>query len=258
MKKHSIFIMTLLLIASLAGCAGQEPDKTETEYSSAVSSTAETASASKVIDSSPAGTVSSSAETKLPEPAPSEPQKEKTEESVLPETSNPEKPTAPVQESSAPPKSTSPQTQKPTGTAPVPSAPPETETPKPTAHPAPTEPSKEPELPAVSEPAKGFTQADHERIVAEVTAYAESYRAKGFTFEWKESMEFGWDVGYMGTPRISRDGVEGTIRTLKYHVDLIVSTSTDPANGITTEYMTYKVVQIEIDGGIAYAVIYGG
>ena len=77
MKKHSIFIITLLLLAGLAGCAGQEPDKTETEYPSAVSSTAETASASKVIDSSPAGTVSSSAETKLPEPAPTEQQKEK-------------------------------------------------------------------------------------------------------------------------------------------------------------------------------------
>lgn len=78
MKKHSIFIITLLLLAGLAGCAGQEPDKTETEYPSAVSSTAETASASKVIDRSPAGTVSSSAETKLPEPAPTEQQKEKT------------------------------------------------------------------------------------------------------------------------------------------------------------------------------------
>ena len=89
MKKHSIFIITLLLLAGLAGCAGQEPDKTETEYPSAVSSTAETASASKVIDRSPAGTVSSSAETKLPEPAPTEQQKEKTEEPVLPETSNP-------------------------------------------------------------------------------------------------------------------------------------------------------------------------
>ena len=136
MKKHSIFIITLLLLAGLAGCAGQEPDKTETEYPSAVSSTAETASASKVIDRSPAGTVSSSAETKLPEPAPTEQQKEKTEEPVLPETSNPEKPTAPVQESSAPLKSASAQTQKPSGTAPTPSASSKTETPAPTAPPA--------------------------------------------------------------------------------------------------------------------------
>lgn len=122
----------------------------------------------------------------------------------------------------------------------------------------PTEPQQPQEPPAVTEHPKTFTQADHERIISEVTAYAESYKAKGFTFEWKESMEFGWDVGYFGTPRIDRDGVDGTIRTLKYHIDKIVSTSIDPANGITTEYMTYKVVQITIDGSIAYAVIYGG
>lgn len=122
MKKHSIFIITLLLLAGLAGCAGQEPDKTETEYPSAVSSTAETSSASKVIDRSPAGTVSSSAETKLPEPAPTEQQKEKTEEPVLPETSNPEKPTSaqtqkpakpPKAESSSPPPAEEPQQSEP-------------------------------------------------------------------------------------------------------------------------------------------------
>ena len=71
-------------------------------------------------------------------------------------------------------------------------------------------------------------------------------------------MEFGWDVGYMGTPRIEYEGVEGTISRLKNHIDKIVETSTDPANGITSNYMTYKVVQITIDGDIAFAVIYGG
>lgn len=168
MKKHSIFIITLLLLAGLAGCAGQEPDKTETEYSSAVSSTAETASASESIDSSPAGTVSSSAETTLPEPVPSEPQKEKTEEPVLPETSNPEKPTAPVQEISAPSKSTSAQTQKPAGTAPVPSAPPETETPKPTSP------------PAVSE--TPYVQPSADAVEKAVAEYVNEYRlAQGDT-----------------------------------------------------------------------------
>ena len=130
-----------------------------------------------------------------------------------------------------------------------PTVPPQTEESKPTK---PTEPP-------VTEPADPvYTQADYDHIIREATAYAESYAEKGFTFEWKDSMEFGWDVGYMGTPRIERDGLEGTIRMLKYHIDLIVDTSTDPANGITTDYMTYKVVQITIDGDIAFAVIYGG
>ena len=71
-------------------------------------------------------------------------------------------------------------------------------------------------------------------------------------------MEFGWDVGYMGTPRIERDGLEGTIRMLKYHIDLIVETGTNPAYGIPSDSVTYKVVQITIDGDIAFAVIYGG
>lgn len=131
--------------------------------------------------------------------------------------------------------------------------PPET---KPTEPPTkPTEP--QPTEPPATEPPKGFTEADHTRIVSEVKAYAESYTAKGFTFKWAEELEFGWDVGWMGTPRISRDGVDGVISTLKHHVDLIYKTGTDPANGVTANSVRYKVVQLEIDGGIAYAVIYG-
>lgn len=131
--------------------------------------------------------------------------------------------------------------------------PPET---KPTEPPTkPTEP--QPTEPPATEPPKGFTEADHTRIVSEVKAYAESYTSKGFTFEWAEELAFGWDIGWMGTPRISRDGVDGVISTLKHHVDLIYKTGTDPANGVTANSVRYKVVQLEIDGGIAYAVIYG-
>lgn len=131
--------------------------------------------------------------------------------------------------------------------------PPET---KPTEPPTkPTEP--QPTEPPATEPPKDFTEADHNRIVSEVKAYAESYNSKGFTFEWAEELAFGWDVGWMGTPRISRDGVDGVISTLKHHVDLIYKTGTDPANGVTANSVRYKVVQLEIDGGIAYAVIYG-
>lgn len=131
--------------------------------------------------------------------------------------------------------------------------PPETKPTEPPTKPAEPQPTE----PPATEPPKGFTEADHTRIVSEVKAYAESYISKGFTFEWAEELEFGWDVGWMGTPRISRDGVDGVISTLKYHVDLIYKTGTDPANGVTANSVRYKVVQLEIDGGIAYAVIYG-
>lgn len=139
-------------------------------------------------------------------------------------------------------------------TVPPTQAPKQSEPPEAT-EPQPTEP--QPTEPPATEPPKGFTEADHTRIVFEVKAYAESYNSKGFTFEWAEELAFGWDVGWMGTPRISRDGVDGVISTLKHHVDLIYKTGTDPANGVTANSVRYKVVQLEIDGGIAYAVIYG-
>ena len=146
------------------------------------------------------------------------------------------------------------QTEPPKATEPPESRP--AESTAPTA-PPPTETNPEPESPAETQPPNGFTEADHNRIVSEVKAYAESYKAKGFTFVWSDSLEFGWDVGWMGTPRISRDSVDGTIKTLKHHVDLIYKSGTDPANGVTANSVRYKVVQLEIDGGIAYAVIYG-
>ena len=149
-----------------------------------------------------------------------------------------------VKKPSMPPKATEPPESRPAEST-APTAPPPTET------------NPEPESPAETQPPNGFTEADHNRIVSEVKAYAESYKAKGFTFVWSDSLEFGWDVGWMGTPRISRDSVDGTIKTLKHHVDLIYKSGTDPANGVTADSVLYRVVQLEIDGGIAYAVIYG-
>ena len=170
--------------------------------------------------------------------------------------------------STAPADSGKPETAKPADTEPPTAPPKQTEPPKVTEPPKQTEPPKvtepstkttepQPTEPPATEQPKGFTEADHTRIVSEVKAYAESYTAKGFTFEWAEELEFGWDVGWMGTPRISRDGVDGVISTLKHHVDLIYKSGTDPANGVTANSVRYKVVQLEIDGGIAYAVIYG-
>lgn len=254
MKKQLIAaILCGLLISGLAGCGNQPKPPAESVPDSTV--TADDTSGIDISDVIPVEPTAPEESEPPAESSASEPQqtaeKEKSEQEPAPEQTKPsvqtepQKPAEPTQQQ---------QPQEPPAAQTQPTVPPGPET-------AVTNQPKEPEdaaPPAVTEHPKTFTQADHERIIKEAIAYAESYKAKGFTFEWKKSMEFGWDVGYFGTPRIDRDGVDGTIRTLKYHIDKIVSISTDPANGITTEYMTYKVVQITIDGSIAYAVIYGG
>ena len=233
-KKTLAVLLAGLLTLSLAGCAADKAnDNTESGAISTESSITVTATDSTTESSLPAGA-------------------ESTAESTTEKES-----------STAPADSDKPETAKPADTEPPTAPPKQTESPKATEPPKQTEPSKvtEPptkttEPPATEQP-KGFTEADHTRIVSEVKAYAESYTAKGFTFEWAEELGFGWDVGWMGTPRISRDGVDGVISTLKHHVDLIYKSGTDPANGVTANSVRYKVVQLEIDGGIAYAVIYG-
>lgn len=245
-RKMPAVLLAGLMILALAGCNANKatPDSgtaadsriTETVTDSATETTVETAL--------PADTGNKTEATA---------EKEKAESSAPAESGTAAETRKPAE--SADKAETVPPTQ-----APKQSEPPEaTEPPKVTEPPEtkPTEPPTKPTEPPATEPPKGFTEADHARIVSEVKAYAESYTSKGFTFEWAEELEFGWDVGWMGTPRISRDGVDGVISTLKHHVDLIYKTGTDPANGVAANSVRYKVVQLEIDGGIAYAVIYG-
>lgn len=241
-----------LITLSLAGCGadktentGSDPASTESGITATVTDKASEPTAESSL---PAGTESTTEYTTEKEQESSTaPADSGKSETAKPADTEP--PTAPPKQTESP-KTTEPpkQTEPPKVTEP-----PET---KPTEPPTkPTEP--QPTEPPATEPPKGFTEADHARIVSEVKAYAESYTSKGFTFEWAEELEFGWDVGWMGTPRISRDGVDGVISTLKHHVDLIYKTGTDPANGVTANSVRYKVVQLEIDGGIAYAVVYG-
>lgn len=150
------------------------------------------------------------------------------------------------------PVTTTPPTQKPTQ---PPQPPLETAETKPSET---TQPSEAPTEPPDTTTDPVYTQADFDRIISEVRAYAESYVAQGFRFIWTDSMAFSQDVGYFGTPYLRQEGVDGTISRLQYHVDKIVKTSTDPANGVTVSEMSYKVVQIERNGEIAFAVIYGG
>lgn len=232
-----------LITLSLAGCGADKTENTGSDLASTESGITATvtdnASEPTAESSLPAGTESATDSTT---------EKEK-ESSTAPADSG-------KTEAAKPADTESP---KQTETPKVTETPKQTEPPKVTEPPEtkPTEPPTKPTEPPATEPPKGFTEADHTRIVSEVKAYAESYNSKGFTFEWAEELAFGWDVGWMGTPRISRDGVDGVISTLKHHVDLIYKTGTDPANGVTANSVRYKVVQLEIDGGIAYAVIYG-
>lgn len=292
MKKYKIYAIILaILLTCLAGC-GQPQDSipdtigqmvtapTESEVSTMTDSTEAVLPTEKESSEAPTAdtVVTEPTETKEPdrqpeitEPVPTAPvqteppvtappkedaQPEPTVPTAKPEPApDPTKPTQPTQPSAPaePPKETEPTEPEPTQPAPTEPAPTE---PKPT-EPVPTEPAPTEPTPTEPEP-DTFTEADHKRIIAEVTTYAESYTAKGFTFQWKESMTFGWDVGYMGTPRVEYEGVDGVIEMLKYHIDLIYKTSTDPAYGLTTAVMTYKVEQITVDGDLAYVVIYGG
>lgn len=247
-RKMPAVILAGLMILALAGCGADKTENTGSDPASAESGITATATdnASEPTDESslPAGTESATDSTteKEKESSTAPANSGKTEAAKPADTESPKQTETPkVTE-------TSKQTEPPKVTEP-----PET---KPTEPPTkPTEP--QPTEPPATQPPKGFTEADHTRIVSEVKTYAESYTAKDFTFEWAEELAFGWDIGWMGTPRISRDGVDGVISTLKHHVDLIYKTGTDPANGVTANSVRYKVVQLEIDGGIAYAVIYG-
>lgn len=254
-RKMPAVLLAGLMILALAGCNANKatPDSGTAADSRITETVTESASEPTADSSLPADT-----ELKIETTA----EKEKAESAATLESGTAAETQKPAESAdkaeTVPPTQAPKQSEPPKATEPQPTAPPESrpaETTAPTTPPTETKPETEP--PTETQPPKGFTEADHNRIVSEVKAYAESYKAKGFTFEWSDSLEFGWDVGWMGTPRISRDGVDGTIKTLKHHVDLIYKSGTDPANGVTADSVLYRVVQLEVDGGIAYAVIYG-
>ena len=252
-RKMPAVLLAGLMLLSLASCG-----KTATEDIRSSAPSEEKRITETVTESKPETDTESSlpADTEFKTETTAE--KEKAESTATSESGTAAETRKPAESAdkaeTVPPTQAPKQSEAPKATEPPESRP--AESTAPTA-PPPTETNPEPESPAETQPPNGFTEADHNRIVSEVKAYAESYKAKGFTFVWSDSLEFGWDVGWMGTPRISRDGVDGTIKTLKHHVDLIYKSGTDPANGVTADSVLYRVVQLEIDGGIAYAVIYG-
>lgn len=247
-RKMPAVLLAGLILLSFAGCGKAATEDIQSNTPSAESRITET-----VTESKPETDTESSLPADTENKTETTAEKEKAESATTLESGTAAENRKPAESAdkaeTVPPTQAPKQTEPPKATEPPESRPAETTVP--TAPPTETKPETEPQ------PPKGFTEADHNRIVSEVKAYAESYKAKGFTFVWSDSLEFGWDVGWMGTPRISRDGVDGTIKTLKHHVDLIYKSGTDPANGVTADSVLYRVVQLEIDGGIAYAVIYG-
>lgn len=250
-RKMPAVLLAGLMILALAGCNANKatPD---------IGTAADSRITETVTDFTPETTVDTALPADTENKTEATAEKEKAESSAPAESDTAAETRKPAESAdkaeTVPPTQAPKQSEAPKATEPPESRP--AESTAPTA-PPPTETNPEPESPAETQPPNGFTEADHNRIVSEVKAYAESYKAKGFTFVWSDSLEFGWDVGWMGTPRISRDSVDGTIKTLKHHVDLIYKSGTDPANGVTADSVLYRVVQLEIDGGIAYAVIYG-
>lgn len=248
-RKMPAVLLAGLMILALAGCnANKATPDSGTAADSRITET--------VTDFTPETTVDTALPADTENKTEATAEKEKAESSAPTESGTAAETREPAESAdkaeTVPPTQAPKQSEPPKATEP----PKQTEPPKVTEPPTKTTEPQPTEPPATEQP-KGFTEADHTRIVSEVKAYAESYTAKGFTFEWAEELEFGWDVGWMGTPRISRDGVDGVISALKHHVDLIYKSGTDPANGVTANSVRYKVVQLEIDGGIAYAVIYG-
>lgn len=233
MKKILVFVFSVGILL-LSACTAQ-------------SSTPEASSASDRAG------IAESTLSRQEEPISSSAGNETAESTPTESTMQPTQPAEPQPEATAEqPVTTAPPTQK---TTQPPQPPQETAETKPSET---TQPSEPPTEPPNTVPDPVYTQADFERIISEVRAYAESYAAQGFRFIWTDSMAFSPDVGYFGTPYLRHEGVDGTIRRLQYHVDKIVKTSTDPANGVTVSEMSYKVVQIEQSGEIAFAVIYGG
>lgn len=131
------------------------------------------------------------------------------------------------------------------------------EQPNPTSLPEPTPEENTPPTSSETSKTEPDMESEYRRIINEVIAYAQSYTAKGFIFVWDDSLEFGWETGYMGTPRVKYEGVDGVIGILKRHIDMIVKTATDPGNGIPGYSANYKVMQVTVDGDIAFVVLYG-
>ena len=262
-----LFVLLLTLLAAFTGCRSDElPDAAASSASDSAKTISEASAMNTGHDESISSEDSSSSDTgDTPSASSSDAAGE------LSPASQPDDATAATSQ-----KPTAPAEQKPTA-APEQTNPPESasgssssasaSSTSPITSPSEGKPT-EPELPVsgqpeppVSQPPETTSQPDMEseyaRIIRETVAYAESYAAKGFTFVWDDSLEFSWEsgAGWMGTPRVKYEGVDGTIEMLKYHIDKIVKIAGGPGTPGYSAY--YKVMQVTVDGDIAFVVLYG-
>lgn len=247
------FVLLYIFAIALTGCHSADPPQRDSGSITDVSS-AEDTKYTKPDQSEPE-TSSESAESTIPSELeiPSVPPTESKPADITPPVQN-MKPPAPenissgtlAQEETEPPSQTPNQAEStPNGQT--------------NSHPSvPTDPQPSvPEPQKPNNPTNPNMESEYPRIISEATEYAQSYAVKGFTFVWDDTLVFGDETGYMGTPRVKYEGVNGTIEILKYHIDKIVQMSTDPENGVPGYWAKYKVVQVTVDGDIAFVVLYG-
>lgn len=261
-----LFVLLLTLLAAFTGCRSDElPDAAASSASDSAKTISEASAMNTCPDESISSGDSSSSDTGDTSSAPSsdaaeDPSSASTDNATAATSQKPaapaeQKPTA-APEQTNPPESASGSSSS-ASASPAPPITPPSEG-KPTAPELPV--SGQPE-PPVSQPPETTSQPDMEaeyaRIIRETVAYAESYAAKGFTFVWDDSLEFSWEsgAGWMGTPRVKYEGVDGTIEMLKYHIDKIVKIAGGPGTPGYSAY--YKIMQVTVDGDIAFVVLYG-
>lgn len=262
-----LFVLLLTLLAAFTGCRSDElPDAAASSASDSAKTISEASAMNTCRDESISSGDSSSSDTGDTSSVPSSDVAEDPFSASRPDNATAatsQKPAAPAEqkptaapEQTNPPESAGGSSSSATVSSIPPATPPSQEKP---AEPEP-EVSEQPE-PTTSQPPEITSQPDMEaeyaRIIRETVAYAESYTAKGFTFVWDDSLEFSWEsgAGWMGTPRVKYEGVDGTIEMLKYHIDKIVKIAGGPGTPGYSAY--YKVMQVTVDGDIAFVVLYG-
>ena len=262
-----LFVLLLTLLAAFTGCRSDElPDAAASSASDSAKTISEASAMNTCPDESISSGDSSSSDTGDTSSAPSSDAAEDPSSASRPDNATAatsQKPAAPAEqkptaapEQTNPPESASGSSSSASASSTPPITPPSEE--NPTVPPI----SEQPELPT-SQPTETASQpdpdmeAEYARIIRETVAYAESYAAKGFTFVWDDSLEFSWEsgAGWMGTPRVKYEGVDGTIEMLKYHIDKIVKIAGGPGTPGYSAY--YKVMQVTVDGDIAFVVLYG-